>query len=317
MFLYENNKCPVCEKEFAEGDDVVVCPECGTPHHRECYKSIGKCANKNLHATDFIYKRDKYKAEEAEKINQVPIYNLADEIKTAVEASVNADASDGEKADSDIKQNESDEIKIDGVAVSDVKTVVGVNSEKFIKRFSKNRKIGWNWGAFFFGPYYFMFRKMYGESLVFLALPYAVNMIINYAFESAMLVYNNIYTEMLKIMMTYDYAKLSDFLKDSLAAPENKQAWTIFFVTMGISLLLRIIAAVIADFQYRKKVVKAIKTVDEKVDMGESFSLIGPMMGNENMSQSELRKMFLSKQGGVSLLFPILIVSVAVFSYMI
>ena len=23
--------CPVCETEFENGDDVVVCPECGTP----------------------------------------------------------------------------------------------------------------------------------------------------------------------------------------------------------------------------------------------------------------------------------------------
>ena len=25
-------KCPVCNKQFKEGDDIVVCPECGTPH---------------------------------------------------------------------------------------------------------------------------------------------------------------------------------------------------------------------------------------------------------------------------------------------
>lgn len=31
-------KCPVCDKQFKKGDDVVVCPECGAPHHRECYE---------------------------------------------------------------------------------------------------------------------------------------------------------------------------------------------------------------------------------------------------------------------------------------
>ena len=35
--------CPVCEKKFENGDDIVVCPECGTPHHRECYDSLGRC----------------------------------------------------------------------------------------------------------------------------------------------------------------------------------------------------------------------------------------------------------------------------------
>ena len=28
--------CPVCGETFQNGDDVVVCPECGAPHHREC-----------------------------------------------------------------------------------------------------------------------------------------------------------------------------------------------------------------------------------------------------------------------------------------
>ena len=70
MFLYENNKCPVCHKVFEEGDDVVSCPECGTPHHRECYKSIGKCANKDLHETDFVYNRNEN--EVAEENSEIP-----------------------------------------------------------------------------------------------------------------------------------------------------------------------------------------------------------------------------------------------------
>lgn len=46
---YTGIKCPVCEKELKEGEDIVVCPECGAPHHRECYKSIGHCAMTELH----------------------------------------------------------------------------------------------------------------------------------------------------------------------------------------------------------------------------------------------------------------------------
>ena len=53
---YLGEKCPVCDKYFHEGDDVVVCPECGTPHHRECYKKNNKCANESLHGENFEYK---------------------------------------------------------------------------------------------------------------------------------------------------------------------------------------------------------------------------------------------------------------------
>ena len=28
--------CSVCNKPFAAGDDIVVCPECGTPTEAKC-----------------------------------------------------------------------------------------------------------------------------------------------------------------------------------------------------------------------------------------------------------------------------------------
>lgn len=41
----------MCGKAFVQGDDIVVCPDCGTPHHRACYRSLGHCANEAQHAT--------------------------------------------------------------------------------------------------------------------------------------------------------------------------------------------------------------------------------------------------------------------------
>lgn len=46
---YSGIKCPVCEKEFQTDDDIAVCPECGAPHHRECYKKTGHCSMQELH----------------------------------------------------------------------------------------------------------------------------------------------------------------------------------------------------------------------------------------------------------------------------
>lgn len=50
MSNYTGYRCPVCGKAFAPGDDVVVCPDCGTPHHRECYRNLGRCAQEDRHA---------------------------------------------------------------------------------------------------------------------------------------------------------------------------------------------------------------------------------------------------------------------------
>ena len=50
-------KCPVCNNRFAADDDVVVCPECGAPHHRECYKITNKCAFEEYHGTGYKWER--------------------------------------------------------------------------------------------------------------------------------------------------------------------------------------------------------------------------------------------------------------------
>lgn len=50
MLNYKGQKCISCDREFKDGDDTVVCPECGTPYHRECYIKEGKCINDSLHS---------------------------------------------------------------------------------------------------------------------------------------------------------------------------------------------------------------------------------------------------------------------------
>lgn len=49
MPSFYQKKCPYCGNEFTEQDDVVVCPECGTPHHRACWLEHGVCANTATH----------------------------------------------------------------------------------------------------------------------------------------------------------------------------------------------------------------------------------------------------------------------------
>ncbi len=52
---YIGHKCPVCDKYFHAHEDIVVCPECGTPSHRECYNSLGRCVNEDKHAKGYDY----------------------------------------------------------------------------------------------------------------------------------------------------------------------------------------------------------------------------------------------------------------------
>ena len=49
MPRFENKLCPVCRSRFNEKADIVVCPVCGTPHHRICYLTKNQCALEELH----------------------------------------------------------------------------------------------------------------------------------------------------------------------------------------------------------------------------------------------------------------------------
>ncbi len=53
---YIEMKCEICDKDFVDGDDIVVCPECGTPMHRACYFETNVCPNAEKHNDGFVYK---------------------------------------------------------------------------------------------------------------------------------------------------------------------------------------------------------------------------------------------------------------------
>mgnify|MGYP002771496784 CR=1 FL=1 len=56
MARYTGNHCPVCEQEFTDNDDIVVCPDCGTPYHRACWQKVGACMHQSEHAAGFEWK---------------------------------------------------------------------------------------------------------------------------------------------------------------------------------------------------------------------------------------------------------------------
>lgn len=52
---YIGINCPACGKTFEQTDDVVVCPICGTPHHRNCWEENNRCINEEKHIEGFIW----------------------------------------------------------------------------------------------------------------------------------------------------------------------------------------------------------------------------------------------------------------------
>lgn len=52
---YNGLPCPVCGKIMTDDDDVVVCPVCATPQHRECWMREGHCVNEDKHSSGYVW----------------------------------------------------------------------------------------------------------------------------------------------------------------------------------------------------------------------------------------------------------------------
>ncbi len=56
---YKKMSCQACGEPFDEQSDIVVCPECGAPHHRECWKASGHCACEGNHSEGYEWQPEK------------------------------------------------------------------------------------------------------------------------------------------------------------------------------------------------------------------------------------------------------------------
>lgn len=166
---YEKVNCPVCNKEFKDGDDIVVCPECGTPHHRECYKSLGHCAMEAKHAENYSFKNPHVSDE-----GRIRVPNIIDEEKSKKEAPMGAAVEikndNNGKPDIEVRPIEPDDKVDDEFTAKNYGDFIGKNKNKYIPKFmnmnTSGKKASWNWAAFFFPIPWLFYRKMYKVGII-------------------------------------------------------------------------------------------------------------------------------------------------------
>ncbi len=210
MAKFTGVKCPVCNLPFAADDDIVVCPDCGTPHHRPCWESEGQCANTARHATGY-----EFAAPEADSTIACPGCGTAcresqhfcehcgtrllpDEVEKPAEnpayqpvfgqpATLGGDSAStpiyGSFAPGDPALTE----QLDDYTLPEWANFIGPNAGYYILAFKRAKALGrypFCWSAFFFAPVYFWFRKMWGWGAlaglcnIILSLP---TLLINYS----------------------------------------------------------------------------------------------------------------------------------------
>ncbi len=169
---FTNYKCPVCESRFKEEDDVVVCPDCGTPHHRECYLKNSHCFYENKHG-EIIEKLLAEKENSEEKNNQESFEN-----QRASEDFKEADFETAKEEISNIfeqvEENSWDKNTINGEPFLNYGAAIGKNEKYYILRFKmiekRNARGVWNGAAFLVPFAWSLYRKMYKIAAVILAL---------------------------------------------------------------------------------------------------------------------------------------------------
>lgn len=208
---YSNVKCPVCDEVFTDESDVVVCPECGTPHHRDCYLKTGQCKNAEKHNEDFAWQNpnssvtpvsQKSVQTEQPKVISGGVVTPEMAPNGAVPA-IEIDRQGNTRAVyRAINANE----KIGDFTVEEYGKVVQKNIHKYIPKFMMIEKtksrFSVNFAAFFFGPFWLFYRKMYKYGVIALIILSILPLI----FIGDVMAYNesytNIYNEFLDLMLS-------------------------------------------------------------------------------------------------------------------
>ena len=315
MSLFENVKCPVCNREFISGDDIVVCPECGTPHHRDCYNYVGKCVNSGLHKTDFVFNKNaekpvnKEKAPEAEKAPIGAFFPIE---------SVKPDREQNKEGQPFLPFGAVPELTneydaqaetIEGESLGDVAAAVRNNIPRFVKVFKKfedsKKKFNWNWCAFFFGSLYYFYRKMYKYAISLIA--FSAMLLISFEYLLVKLAPKTM--EIMQEIVNLASQNKANEANAKLAEMQSASDFgTVTLITYGFFtaiLILRIFEALYADKLYKTTVVTLVKYVRTQLAEGASFTAPLAGMNEANLSQEQMKRYYLSSKGGVSIFAPV------------
>lgn len=286
MANYEGSKCIVCDNVFNESDDIVVCPDCGTPYHRDCYKQVGECINTELHNEGVSWgqkKLDEEKAlEEAAALNNKACprcgYSndvnqnfcsrcglpLNEEVNTQHFNDGNAQnayPNFGPMGQSFGEQNGQpfnpfaggfvsidDETDIDGLKVKDVADYVGSNKIYFLAQFMRFAKLKMK-RSFNFCAFIFPEYYYFYRKMLGHGFFYMTLKIVMTVFMQSML---------LNFGMSGEVTT-NEIIENLSASP----AWSGLFMALSfVTIVLYVLSGMFSNFWYYKKTKRDIEAID-------------------------------------------------------
>ena len=203
MPKYYGCPCEGCGRPLALTDDIVVCPDCGAPYHRECYEKLGRCIHTPAHGAGyewtFPYKDDALRTcpscgERTLRTEErcrccgavLPPESQCPEPPTQSQPGTGADGrfdyndlyrqyqqTVEEPTRRNVQAAFGKEELIDGIPYSDWNDYIGKAAPVYLNDYSRmqlqHTKISMCFSALVFGPFYFFYRKAWKPAFGFLA----------------------------------------------------------------------------------------------------------------------------------------------------
>ena len=281
-----NSRCPVCKGYLFDDDDIVYCPVCGAPHHRDCYSALGHCGNEAQHGKENSTDSENQSRQSKEK--------SCSYCKKAIPEDTNFCPYCGKiqpPKGEDIKSDDFPEIsftgfsiggvnfpkpdpyggldknsEMDGVKVKDIARFVAFAPNKLLPKFKQfhdgAKRISWNWMAFI-SPYtHTIFRKMGFSTLMYILLEL-----------TAFVLMSPIYYSLAYMDMPINSTALQIAEKFSSDPLKYTSVDSIILAVLGILLFIgyRIFAGLFNDFLYKKHVIASIKKIRADLDLEEEY----------------------------------------------
>lgn len=270
--------CPGCKQAFTDTDDVVVCPECGTPQHRACYFKANECVNIRLHGTNFTWTppydpvaEAKKKAEEEARQKEQQNQQSSEDQGGGFFGNVYGGYTQYKEGESganfgpNVRVLEPKE-KLGDYTVEEWGKAIGKKHEYYVPRFfamdKANRKISVNFMAFLFPVAWAFYRKMYK----FGALLLAVSLLLPVLSMHSIAEY---YTEYFDIYMEYAMSDPEETEAASERASErlaDLQVPAVLTVNSYVTMALSVIWGLLANYLYRLHLEKIMKKAKESTD---------------------------------------------------
>lgn len=273
----EGCSCARCKAYLFSEDDIVYCPVCGAPHHRECYNALGHCALEELHGTENEYSMEKElealqksqekteeKTQAKTKLSKTICNMCGTEYEVGLGKCPNCSAPNfssfsgvygfdflgGVPADYKLDEN---------VTADDAKKFVIANTHRYIPKFAtltKKNKISWNWMAFFFPSQWMFSRKMFKNGILIGILYLTVTLLtLPFALEINNLAMSEVANSMELVV------RIAEMI------PEMSKAVVILQLVAFVGeLLLRVLCAMFGDYMYRDYTLSTIKKIKAESD---------------------------------------------------